>query len=329
MAGPERILLAVRNAAAALLVTLVGVYLARLLFPFLLGVIIAVVLDPVVSAASGRGWPRGLVAVALLLVLTGGTAGLLVVGVARLGAEVASLVESGWGEELLGRLGVSWSGLEELLRGEPARRGLGALAGWTLSVFRAVPGAAVATAISLLSAYLMLRDKQRLLAGAGRLLPQRLREEGARAGRELARGFGGVIRAQFLLSLTTGILAIAGLSAVRVRYAWLLGLGAGALDLVPMVGPMGVFLPTAAYLALTGDPGKAVGVLVVAGVALVVRQLLEPRFLSAGTGLHPLAMLVAVYAGYRLFGPFGLVMGPIAAAFFCALFRAAVEPFLD
>jgi predicted PurR-regulated permease PerM len=40
-------------------------------------------------------------------------------------------------------------------------------------------------------------------------------------------------------------------------------------------------------------------------------------------------MLVAVYAGYRLFGPFGLIVGPLAAALFAVLFQAAVQPLLD
>lgn len=329
MAGHDRILLAVRNGALVLLATLAGVYLAKMLFPFLLGIVIAVVLDPLVTSAARHRVPRSLGALVLLVALTGGTAALLAVGLARLGAELASLVESGWGEDLLRRLGVSWSELQTLLRGEPARQGLGALAGWTASLVRVVPGAAVAVAISLLSAYLMLRDKERLLSAARHILPRSIRDEGAEAGRKVARGFSGVIRAQFLLSLSTTVLAIGGLSLVGVRYAWLLGLGAGLLDLVPMIGPSGVFLPTALYLAFSGIPGKALGVLAVAGASMVIRQVLEPRLLAAGTGLHPLVMLVAVYSGYRLFGAFGLIVGPMAAAFFAALFQAAVEPFLN
>ncbi|HHW14356.1 MAG TPA: AI-2E family transporter, partial [Firmicutes bacterium] len=48
----ERARLALRNAVAVLLVTLAGVYLAKVLFPFLLGAVAAVLLDPVVTAAA-------------------------------------------------------------------------------------------------------------------------------------------------------------------------------------------------------------------------------------------------------------------------------------
>ncbi|MDI6870385.1 MAG: AI-2E family transporter [Bacillota bacterium] len=322
-------LLAVRNTAGALLLTLVGVYLARFLFPFLLGAVVAAVLDPVVSAGYRRGLPRGLTAVLLLAALTGGTLAVLGVGLARLSTELGSLVESGWGEEGLRKLEDSWKELEPLLRGEPAQQGLGALAGWAVALVRAVPGAAVAIVISLLSAYLLLRDKEGLLKAATRILPRTLRADGTRAVREVSESLGGIVRALLLLAVTTGAVSVVGLSLFGVRYAWLLGVAAGLLDLAPLVGPSAVFLPTAIYLALSGSPGKALGVLAVAGVGTLVRQILEPRLLAAGTGLHPLAMLLAVYAGYRLFGPFGLVMGPLAAAFFAALFRAAVEPFLE
>ncbi|MGE5553208.1 MAG: AI-2E family transporter [Betaproteobacteria bacterium] len=329
MAGHDRLLLAVRNAALALVITVAGVYLAKLLFPFVLGAVAAVLLDPVVSAGVRRGLPRWLSAGVLLLVLTGGTLALLGVGLVRLSAEVNSLIEAGWGQEGLIRLEGSWRELQNLLRGETAQRGLGALVGWSFAAVRAVPGAAVAALISLLSAYLLLRDKERLLAAAFRFLPRSLRAEGVRTGREISQSLGGIIRAQLLLSLATGVIAVGGLSAVRVSYAWLLGVAAGLMDLAPMVGPSVVFLPTALYLALTGSPGQGLGVLVVAGIAAVVRQVLEPRLLAAGTGLHPLAVLVSVYAGFRLFGPFGLVVGPLAAVFFAALLRAAVQPLLE
>jgi predicted PurR-regulated permease PerM len=329
MAGHDRLTLAVRNAAVALLVTLGGVYLSKVLFPFLLGAVAAILLDPLVTAAARRGVPRWLGGAVLLFALAGGTLAVLGLGLARLGAEVQSLLETGWGEEGLLRFEQFWPEWQSLLRGETAQRGLGALAGWSVAVVRAVPGAAAAAILSLLSAYLLLRDKEPLLRAVTRLLPRSRRSEGERTGQEIAACLSAIIRAQLLLSLLTGILAVGGLSAVGVPYAWLLGVAAGVMDLAPLVGPSVVFLPTALYLALTGAPGTALGVLAVSGVTTLVRQLWEPRLLAAGTGLHPLAMLLAVYAGFHLFGPFGLVVGPLAAAFFATLFRAAVAPLLE
>lgn len=329
MAGHERLSLVVRNTAGALLLTLAGIYLSKLLFPFLVGLVAAVMLDPAVSGAERRGLPRGLTAVVLLLAFTVATVAVVTFGVGRLAAEVGSLVESGWGEAGLKALEKYTGGLENLLRGEPARQGLGAVAGWTMGVARAVPGVTVAVVISFFAAYLLLRDKHRLLAAAAHLIPGSFREKGVGAGREVGRSLGGIIRAELILSLTTGAMAVGGFSLVGVRYAWLLGLGAGLLDLLPMVGSSAIFLPVAVYLAVTGAGGKALGVLAAAGAAMLVRQVWEPRLLAAGTGLHPLTMLVAVYAGFRVFGPFGLVVGPLAAACFTALFRVAVEPLLD
>lgn len=329
MGSRETLAATLRNLGLVLLTTLAGVYLARLLYPFLIGLIVAVLLDPLVTAAARRRLPRGPVAVTLLAVLGVVTLAVLAVGVGRLGVELNRLLEEAGGTEALRRLAGSWTNLGNMLRGQPAQQSLGSLAKWGLAVVRGVPGAAVALVISLLSAYLLLRDRDYLLRAGLKLFPRAWRGAGEETIRRVMGGFEGVIRAQVLLALLTGTLAVIGLSVFGVGYAWLLGIAAAVLDLVPMIGPSAVFLPLALYLAVTGEPGRALGVLAVSGVSAVVRQLLEPRLLGAGAGLHPLAMLVAGYAGYRLFGAFGLIVGPLAAAFFAALFQVAVQPLLD
>ncbi|MGE5507048.1 MAG: AI-2E family transporter [Chitinophagales bacterium] len=329
MGGRDSLALALRNLGLVLLVTLAGVYLAKLLFPFLVGLVVAILLDPLVALLARRRLPRGLVAVFLLIGLTLAALAVVAVGLVRLSSELNRLVEEAGGAEALRRFAGSWTELGNMLRGQPAQQGLGALAKWGLVLVKGVPGAVVALVISLLSAYLLLRDWDHLLAWTLSLLPRRWRRTGEETVRRLVAGVGGIIRAQLLLALVTGTLAVIGLSFLSVGYAWLLGLAAAVLDLVPMIGPSAVFLPLALYLALTGEPGRALGVLGVAGVSAVVRQVMEPRLLAAGAGLHPLAMLLAVYAGYRLFGPFGLIVGPLAAAFFAALFQVAVQPLLD
>ena len=45
----------------------------------------------------------------------------------------------------------------------------------------------------------------------------------------------------------------------------------------------------------------------------VLRQILEPRLVGKSLGLHPLLTLLASYAGWRLFGFFGMLLGPILA----------------
>ena len=65
---------------------------------------------------------------------------------------------------------------------------------------------------------------------------------------------------------------------------------------------------------ITGDYVKAVCLLVIYGVITVVRQFIEPKIVGNQVGLHPVATLLAMIVGTRLFGAVGLFGVPIALA---------------
>jgi predicted PurR-regulated permease PerM len=46
---------------------------------------------------------------------------------------------------------------------------------------------------------------------------------------------------------------------------------------------------------------------------LIIRQIVEPKLVSKSIGIHPLAAVVSIYAGLRLIGIFGMIIGPFAA----------------
>ena len=99
---------------------------------------------------------------------------------------------------------------------------------------------------------------------------------------------------------------------------------------IPVVGAALVWVPAAAYLALTGETASAVGltawgVLAVGGADNVLR----PILISGGTGLPLPLMMLGALGGLLAFGFFGLVLGPLAIALFLVLFeryRAWAQP---
>ena len=113
-----------------------------------------------------------------------------------------------------------------------------------------------------------------------------------------------------LISLS-GSLAVIGLTALRIRYAWLLGLLVALFDFLPMIGPSAIFVPMIVYYLFMGNIAYAVWLTVILGVILVSRQLAEPRIVGAQLGLHPLTSLTAVYLGIRLLGVSGFILGPL------------------
>lgn len=71
-----------------------------------------------------------------------------------------------------------------------------------------------------------------------------------------------------------------------------------------------IFVQWAIVLLFMGAVPEAVKILVIWAVALAIRQILEPKIMSKGIGLHPLPTLISMYVGLKLLGGVGLVLGP-------------------
>ncbi|HEX5416753.1 MAG TPA: AI-2E family transporter [Chloroflexota bacterium] len=122
-------------------------------------------------------------------------------------------------------------------------------------------------------------------------------------------------RGQLLLMLTVGVLEGVGFAVLGVPFALLLGVYAGLVEIIPILGPYLGAIP-AILIALTQSPTLA---LLVAGWAIIVNliegNILFPRIMQETVGLSPLTVILALLAGANLNGVLGALLAvPIAAA---------------
>lgn len=84
------------------------------------------------------------------------------------------------------------------------------------------------------------------------------------------------------------------------------------LAVLPMLGAFIVWLPAAVYVALVGSWIKAI-ILVGWGLAVVgtVDNILRPILVGRRLRLHTVLALLSVFGGLLVFGPAGLVLGPV------------------
>ncbi|MGE4371966.1 MAG: AI-2E family transporter [Xanthobacter sp.] len=109
---------------------------------------------------------------------------------------------------------------------------------------------------------------------------------------------------------------------------WLLGIQAALLwavlmailSLLPAVGSALIWVPTALYLALTGDYLKA-GILLAVGVLIIsmIDNFLRPPLVGRGTMLPDYAVLISTLGGLSMVGMNGFVIGPLIVALFVAV----------
>ena len=74
-----------------------------------------------------------------------------------------------------------------------------------------------------------------------------------------------------------------------------------------------VLLPWAVFSLVTGSTVLGIGLLVLYAIITIVRQVIEPHIVGKSLGLHPILMLVALYAGLKIFGIIGFFAGPAIA----------------
>lgn len=119
------------------------------------------------------------------------------------------------------------------------------------------------------------------------------------------------LRAESTIALVQSVICGIGLWILKNPYPILLSLLIGIVDALPVFGSGTILIPWAVYRILLGDVKMAVGLAILYLLCTVNRQLLEPRLLGQKLGMSTLLTLFLMYIGYRLFGIFGFILGPV------------------
>lgn len=177
-----------------------------------------------------------------------------------------------------------------------------------------VPSFLFALLVSVFAAVWFSSDPDGLRRLSERVIPSPWRERVERLRRGFFRGVGTVVYAYGILFLVTFVLLLVGLSLLRVPYALLLSLLIALFDLLPVLGAGGILVPWGIVSVVSGRGAFGACVFALSLVIFIVRQLLTPRLVGRGLGIHPLLAFFSVYAGYKLAGAAGVVVGLILSA---------------
>lgn len=119
------------------------------------------------------------------------------------------------------------------------------------------------------------------------------------------------LKAQLLIMLTVGGFCVLVLTIAGVEYGVLCGMLAGVLDAFPFIGTGTVIMPLAVIQFAKGFYGKGIACLVLYGLCILLRQILEPKLIGSKMGIRPVMVLIAIYSGIQLFGISGIIKGPL------------------
>lgn len=341
----------------ALAAVLTGIWLLEttgfLLAPFVLALVVAYILDPVVDLVERRRLPRSAAIGLLLVPVVGAAAAGIFWGIPALSDQIGSLVReapgllrrlAGWAEaaqdrfirwdvplvnedQALARLQDVESGdviafLEER-RADIAREIWGGILGLGrgLGSVLTVAGYVILTPVLT---FFLLRDWDRLVEGIEELLPARHRDTVVAFSVEYDDLLSRYLRGQITVALTVGAITGAGLWIARFPYAFLLGAVVAVFSVVPYLGLVVSLVPAVVIALTSGDVWLS---LLKVGVVYGAAQGLEgavigPRIVGGSVGLHPVWVALALAVGGFFFGFVGLLIAvPVAVGVKLALLR--------
>jgi len=193
-----------------------------------------------------------------------------------------------------------------------------------LSVLTALPRVFIVIVVSIVATILISSSYPNVKQYISKLFPRRFRVSAQAISEDLGAAVVGFVRSQAILVSVTSLATIGGLLLMGNRYAVTLGVLAGLLDIVPIVGTGMLFVPWAIGLFIMGSFGEGLKLLTMWIIIMVVRQFLEPKVMSKGIGIHPLPTLISMYVGLQLIGGFGLIVGPAIVICYEAVRRVSI-----
>lgn len=337
--------------------SLAAVYwLIPLLYPFLIAWLISYAMNPFVRwLQQNMKLPRWLAVTVSLLVYFGSAAIILSAALTRLVKELIHLAESfDVRIEEWRRLFISWtqsdsiqSILNEINRfiadnpgyentihknidntaekiGSAVSHLVNNFLNIVVGLISSLPNLGVILAVILLATFFISSHWERDMRFLARSIPAPFRRTAGDIWKDLQKALSGYLRAQFIMISITAFIVLIGLLILGVESAFTYALLIGLVDLLPYLGVGTIMIPWLIYAFATGDMTLGIGLSVLYGIILVARQLIEPKVLASSVGLDPLPTLIAMFAGLKLFGVLGLIVGPVTLVVLGAAFRAGV-----
>jgi predicted PurR-regulated permease PerM len=330
-------------ATLALLIT-VAVLLRDVLLPFVAGLALAYLLDPLVNRLERLGLYRGAATLLILAVFFAGVILLLLLALPIITAEITILIEKLPGYiKGLQALAVDPShpsiskaidvGIQQAERSSGELASVGA--GWLSEFLRALwsDGRILLSIFSLLvvtpiiTAYLVY-DWNRIIATLDRLVPVAHRDTVRALAREIDGTVAGFVRGQATICLLLGVFYAVALRATGLNHGLLIGAVSGLLGFVPYFGSLtGLLLSLGVAVAQFGLSWPPI--VLVLGIFLVGQSLsdyvLAPYFVGNRVHLNPVWLMFALFSFGYLFGFVGLLIAVPLAASIGVLVRFALR----
>lgn len=189
---------------------------------------------------------------------------------------------------------------------------------------KALPGFFIAFIVFFLSLYFMVADAKVVRHFFGKVIPTSFSEKIYNIGNEMKKYMGGYVKAQGIIMSIAFVVIFIGLSILGVDYALIIAIGIAVFDALPFFGSGAILWPWALISFLSGSVKSGVGLMIIYFAIVLTRQMVEPKIVSSSIGLHPILTLMSMYVGYKTFSIGGMILGPVTLMLVISFYKAGV-----
>jgi sporulation integral membrane protein YtvI len=311
-------------------------YLFPLMAPFLLGIVFACLIEPMVKRIDtclkvGRKFSIILILAALVIIvfsITGWSLLAFYQEAQRLMPQIPELVERllRFTQDGLGYWVKYFPGLTEIsqkfaLPSESIGRVLRSLIIGMIQFLPRFPQLLFAIVLGGVTAYFFSRDKKLISQLFYRILPQKWQQATFALKTEVMTSVARFIRVECILALVTTSLTTVFFFCLGTPAAVAYGFLAGVLDFLPVLGPGLVYIPLAVIHLVFRDYYQALWLIIAYFLLLLVRQVIEFKLIGENLNLHPLVSILVIYIGIQIFGLAGIFFGPLLIITIRAVYR--------
>lgn len=302
------------------------------LLPFVLGLAVAYLLNPLVHKLGAMKIARAPASLMILLAFLLISGVLLALSIPLLYRQIMQLTDDLPGyidsflkfiqpisSQVMQKLGFGYNAdVKSLLQDNPetavnvAKKIWGGLASGGQAVFDAL----FIFTIMPIVAYFVMKDWDRITKFVEDLLPRDHKKTILDLLKQIDKKIAGFIRGQISVAFILGVGYAIALTIAGLKYGFLIGLTAGLISIIPMVGStLGLIVSVTVAWFQTGELSYVaiIGGIFVAG-QLIEGNILSPKIVGDSVGMHPLWVFFALLAGGALFGILGMLIAvPVAA----------------
>ena len=337
-----------------LFLSILGIYLAFkfaiFYMPFLIAFIISLIIEPIIRFFMNRlKLKRRTSSIIIFVVVLSIIIGLLIFGIITLISEASNLLNninsyfsfiSEKFQELIDKIDFEKLNLSNEIIGTIQSQSLDILNSVTewlrgvltnfLEFVTSIPTMIIYTVITILALYFICTDKIYMIDQLEHHFPKIWVKKMMKFKREITSSLGAYLKAQAILIIISFCICLCGLCifkwvGLNVPFPFLIALGIGFVDALPIFGSSAVMIPWAIIVAINGDIKLAISILVLLATMALTRQMLEPKIVSGKIGIHPIFTLIAMYTGFKIIGVIGMLIGPIILIILKNIFSTMID----